>query len=87
MRVERKDEWESGGDDGFVWRGEEFGLVGAARAAFFHLLDFVDKLTGFLELAIDGGVADVGDGVDGLEFLHGTESDEPAGYFATALGA
>jgi hypothetical protein len=66
---------------------EKFRLVGAAGGAFFHLLDFVDEFAGFLELAVDGGVADVGHGIDGLEFLHGAQPDEAAGHFASGFGA
>ena len=82
----KREEKNSGGSRGFGGV-EEFGLVGAAGGAFFHLLDFIDEFTGFLELAVDGGVADVGDGIDGLEFFHGAQSDEAAGHFASGFGA
>lgn len=86
MRDEREKK-NSDGSRGFGGDVEEFGLVGAAGGALFHLLDFVHEFAGFLELAVDGGVADVGDGIDGLEFFHGAQADETAGDFASGFGA
>ena len=51
------------------------------------MFDFIDKFAGLLELAVDRGVADVGHGIDGLEFFHGAQSDEAAGDFTSGFGA
>ena len=66
---------------------EKLRLVGAARVALFHFLDFIDEIPGVLELPVDRREAHVGDGVDGLEFFHGAQTDDARGNIATGFGA
>ena len=49
-------------------------------------LDFFEKVADFLELAVNGGVAHVGDGVEGVEFVHGHGSDEFGADFPFVAG-
>jgi hypothetical protein len=65
---------------------EEFFLGGVAVRHAFEGFDFVDKLSDVFELTVDGGVADVGDGVDVLEFSHDKRADSLGWNFTDILG-
>jgi len=49
---------------------------------FFELFHFLNKIGGFLEPAIDAGVADVGDRIDLAEFFHDARADGCGGHLA-----
>lgn len=57
------------------WSREEFGLLGVPGLETFHGMDGLDEFAYFLELAVDAGVADVGDGVDAVEVFHDMHTD------------
>lgn len=73
-----------------TWSGvallfEEFALEVVAGGAAGEGLDFCDEFVDVLELAIDGDVADVGDGVDLVEFVHDFGADGGGGDFAEVV--
>jgi len=45
-------------------------LIGSEGDAAFEGFDFLEEVTDFLKFAVDGGVADVGDGVEHVEAGH-----------------
>lgn len=54
---------------------EEFGLLSVPGLKAFHGMNGLDEFAYFLELAVDAGVADVGDGVDAVEVFHDVHAD------------
>ncbi len=51
-------------------------MKGVLAGSRFECLDFADEFADIVELAVDGDVSDVGDGVDGVEFVHDFGADD-----------
>lgn len=64
---------------------EKAALEVIASGAFFEALDFADELPDVFELAVDGDVADVGDRVDLVEFVHDLGTDDVGGDFGEVV--
>lgn len=58
---------------------EEFGLLHRGPGAFFHGCNFVDEFADILKLAIDGGVAHIGDLIELAQLLHDEEPNAAGG--------
>lgn len=87
-----EEEWEARGESDHGGRREvaesveEFGLAFAAWVELFHGVDGFDEFADVLELAVDAGVADVGDRVYGVEFFHDADADGAGIEFAFGVG-
>ena len=56
--------------------------AGALGPAVEHVLEFVQEGFHILEVAVDGGEADIGDFVEGAEAIHEEFADLGGGQFA-----
>ena len=83
---EARRESDHGGRRGGALSVEQFGLAFAAGVELFHGVDGFDEFADVLELAVDAGVADVGDWVDGVEFFHDADADGAGIEFAFGVG-
>lgn len=64
---------------------EEILLFRAAADVAFHRFDLVDELADVLELTVDGGVANVGDGVDVTQRGHDFVANGRGGDFTNVI--
>ena len=83
---EARGESDHGGRRGGAVSVEQFGLAFAAGVELLHGMDGIDEFADVLELAVDAGVADVGDWVDGVEFFHDADADGAGIEFAFGVG-
>jgi hypothetical protein len=64
---------------------EEAALHGITQGLEFERLDFADELSDVVELAVDRDVADVGDRIDFVEFVHHLGTDDVGGDFGEVV--
>lgn len=81
--------WREEVGEGWVSGGEgserQAALHRVTRGATGKGLDFGDEFVHVLELAVDGDVADVGDGVDLVELVHDLGADDGGGDLADVV--